>query len=302
MANDGKYMLLQINFMPKDENGIYNTGFATVASPTSYQSQQDIYEVITLFGPGARNFTRDELHVSAVTGALDPDGSIMRACTRDGRGPLSPYAPNLDRFNDSFNDLINKLLTEKEENNTMETVASFVKAPALTATANGMTTPLPPVPHPDPPMTVPREQNASAEAASPLPMPSPGPDGLVAAAPILLEHGAASPIVDGVVTPIVFEEQQATPAQPTDAVAMSASTPDVGSAGKRRKPAAQEPGTESTSAIQAATASTKKSPAKRRLTKVVDGSDDDEKSNVKLTPIKVVKAVQALLEEEDSDA
>jgi hypothetical protein len=133
-------------------------------------------------------------------------------------------------------------------------------------------------------------------------VPSPGPDGLVAAAPILLEHGAASPIGDGVVTPIVFEEQQALPAQPADAEAMSASAPDVGSAGKRRKSAAQEPGTEISSTIQAATASTKKSPAKRRLTKVVDGSDDDEKSNVKLTPIKVVKAVQALLEEEDSDA
>ena len=311
-------MLVQFEFEKKDENGIYNTGFATVQSPSPYQVQQQIFEVITIHGPGVPSFTRDELKAFPM-GVIDPD-CFRTYFKHPNQLVLSPNKVCLSSFQASFDSLVNKLLADSQTvNNTMESVAAFVPVPSVAALA----TPPAVVPPSETHMTVPKENygNVSLPAAVPVapaldddddehdndededdeePTPSPVNLPVPQAAAVASGAGAENS------TNKTATKKATKAATKTKAATMTATKASseaqagfpsaTGSAGKRRKSKELE---QTGLVATPVTPEAKKAPVKRRFTKKLDAADDSDDenvdANVQLTPLRVVAQVKAVL-------
>jgi hypothetical protein len=264
-------MLLQLNYKPADENGIYSTGFATAKSPNAYQSQQGIAEVITLNGPGLVNYTRDELHPEGLPlPALDPTRQCFTRCFRSNfpYAALSPCANKVEAFQAAFDAIVNRALKE-QENNTFETVALYKKA-----TPANEKTPLPKVPASDPCMTMTDEHIQSTPASAPSP---------VALDIIAQDSGDEDDDQDEDQAFKNFSVTNPSIASPQGKPKLQATlSPQAGSrsTGKRNKTTSIDRQDHSSAITQAAGPETKKAPAKRRLTKKIVVTNDSDEENV----------------------
>lgn len=140
---------MKIVFEPMDENGCYPTGFATVKSPNSYQSQQGIFEVITLYGPGVPGFTGEALHVDALPiGDLD-DGSCLS-------WPKRVFGQGLSMTEEAFIAAYDERMTRRLQSAASdESTRTPPRKPAanVTVTAAALQTPAALVASEDAPMT-----------------------------------------------------------------------------------------------------------------------------------------------------
>jgi len=296
MSNDGNHMLLKMEFAPKNENGIYEHGFATAKSPNDYQSKQGIAEVFTVHGKGVPGFTTDEIGVPALPTGVSDDG-LLRACTA-GIHALSDHPPTLDTFEDAYNEHVNLMLSlaaTRRMNSTMESTAHFLPSPVTPRT------PPPLVPPAEAPMTITIVRDRTPEA-SPI---------AAAAANDIIDLVDADEAHEPNLPEVVIKEEPQPDIRQTTETARAGSPVPAASAGtgttaaankrspKRRQPADANADPAKTSPTAAAT------PPKRRLNKklVVDEDSDNESEqrDVELTPLALYAQARAALAEPDID-
>ena len=328
MSSNSDYMLVKMEFKPKNENGIFEDGFATFKSPNPYQSQQNIDEVITIHGKGVLGFTSDDIGLDALPTGVFNDDLLRDITERIRHGTHADDAPTIDAFEDAFNAHVTRQLERAARsamNSTMESASAAHFLPTIPAAT--ITTPLPPQPPAEVPMTLAAERRAMVETPAiefaihenePLP-PAHTPIGETT--PVIgkstLEPSAsatAADIIDlvdsddepparkpsvPVAAVYIKKEPEDVPATATESpVAPSASANSNKRSPKRRQAAATDTSAGSAESSPLATIAT---PPKRRFNKklVVDDESDNESAPVELTPLALYARAAAALAEPD---
>jgi hypothetical protein len=328
MSTNSDYMLVKMEFKPKNENGIFEDGFATFKSPNPYQSQQNIDEVITIHGKGVLGFTSDDIGLDALPTGVFNDDLLRDITERIRHGTHADDAPTIDAFEDAFNAHVTRQLERAARsaiNSTMESASAAHFLPTIPAVT--ITTPLSPQPPAEVPMTLAAERRAMVATPAiefailenePLP-PAHTPIGETT--PVIgksaLEPSASSTaadiidLVDSDDEPLAREPSVAAvyikkehfpedvPATASESpVAPSASANSNKRSPKRRQAAATDTSAGSAESSPLATVAT---PPKRRFNKklVVDDESDNESTPVELTPLALYARAAAALAEPD---